>query len=70
MNTVLPGAVATPGARNAKGPAPDGPARRALPLGPICEPADIAAAVTFFATPAARYITNQVIAVDAGFSVT
>ena len=69
VNTVLPGAVATPGARNAKGPAPDGPARRALPLGPICEPSDIAAAVYFFATPAARYITNQVIAVDAGFSV-
>ncbi|GAA0296898.1 glucose 1-dehydrogenase [Sphingomonas oligophenolica] len=70
VNTVMPGAVATPGARNAKGPAPDGPARRALPLGPICEPADIAAAVTFFASPAARYVTNQVIAVDAGFSVT
>ena len=70
VNTVLPGAVATPGARNAKGPVPDGPARRALPLGPICEPADIAAAVYFFATPAARYITNQVIAVDAGFSIT
>lgn len=70
VNTVLPGAVATPGARNATGPAPDGPARRKLPLGPICEPADIAAAVYFFATPAARYITNQVVAVDAGFSVT
>jgi NAD(P)-dependent dehydrogenase (short-subunit alcohol dehydrogenase family) len=70
VNTVLPGAVATPGAINAKGPAADGPARRALPLGRICDPADIAAAVYFFATPAARYITNQVVAVDAGFSVT
>jgi NAD(P)-dependent dehydrogenase (short-subunit alcohol dehydrogenase family) len=36
----------------------------------MCEPRDIAAAVRFFATPAARYITNQVIAVDAGFSLT
>ena len=70
VNTVLPGAVPTTGAVNAKGPAADGPARRPLPLGPICEPADIAAAVYFFATPAARYITNQVVAVDAGFSVT
>ncbi len=70
VNTVLPGAVGTPGAIGAKGPPPEGPARRPLPLGRICEPRDIAAAVYFFATPAARYITNQVIAVDAGFSVT
>jgi NAD(P)-dependent dehydrogenase (short-subunit alcohol dehydrogenase family) len=70
VNTVLPGAVATTGAIQAKGPAADGPARRALPLGKICDPADIAAAVYFFATPAARYITNQVVAVDAGFSIT
>jgi NAD(P)-dependent dehydrogenase (short-subunit alcohol dehydrogenase family) len=70
VNTVLPGAVATAGAINAKGPPAEGPARRKLPLGPICEPADIAAAVYFFVTPAARYITNQVVAVDAGFSVT
>jgi len=69
VNTVLPGAVATPGARFAKGPAPDGPARRALPLG-MSEPRDIGAAVYFFATPAARCITNQVLAVDGGFSIT
>ncbi len=70
VNTVLPGGVATPGAIGAKGPPPVGPARRKLPLGDICEPRDIAAAVLFFATPAARYVTNQVIAVDGGFSVT
>ncbi|MGB8364952.1 MAG: SDR family NAD(P)-dependent oxidoreductase [Rhizomicrobium sp.] len=69
VNTVMPGAVPTPGARDAKGPPADGPARRALPLARMCEPRDIAAAVYFFATPAARYITNQEIAVDAGFSV-
>jgi NAD(P)-dependent dehydrogenase (short-subunit alcohol dehydrogenase family) len=70
VNTVLPGGVATPGARQASGPAPAGPASsRRPPLG-MCEPRDIAAAVRFFATPAARYITNQVIAVDAGFSLT
>ena len=70
VNTVLPGGVYTPGAANARGPAPNGPAHsRRPPLG-ICEPKDIGAAVLFFATPAARYITNQAIAVDAGFSLT
>ena len=70
VNSVLPGGVYTPGAANARGPAPNGPAHsRRPPLG-ICEPKDIAAAVLFFATPAARYITNQSIAVDAGFSLT
>lgn len=69
VNTVLPGAVATPGARSATGPAPEGPARRPLPLG-MSEARDIGAAVYFFATPAARCITNQVLAVDGGFSIT
>lgn len=69
VNTVLPGAVPTPGAIAARGPAPQGPARRDLPLG-MCEPEDIAAAVLYFASPGARRVTNQVIAVDGGFSVT
>jgi NAD(P)-dependent dehydrogenase (short-subunit alcohol dehydrogenase family) len=69
VNTVLPGGVATPGSMGAKGPPVEGPARRRPPLG-ICEPRDIAAAVLFFSTPAARSITNQVLAVDGGFSVT
>ena len=69
VNTVLPGGVATPGAMAAKGPPVEGPGRRRPPLG-MCEPRDIGAAVLFFASPAARYITNQVLAVDGGFSVT
>lgn len=69
VNTVLPGGVATPGAIAAKGPPPEGPARRPPPLG-MCEPQDIAAAVLYFASPAARRVTNQVLAVDGGFSVT
>lgn len=69
VNTVMPGGVATPGAINARGPAPKGPANRPPPLG-MCEPRDIGAAVLFFASPAARYVTNQAVCVDAGFSLT
>lgn len=69
VNTVLPGGVMTPGAMAARGPATAGPGRRKPPLG-MCEPEDIGAAVLFFATPAARYVTNQTITVDAGVSLT
>ena len=69
VNTVLPGGVATPGSINASGPAPKGPANRPPPMG-LSDPRDIGAAVLFFATPAAHRITNQFLAVDAGFSLT
>lgn len=68
VNTVLPGAVVTPGAIGAKGPLTSGPATRPTPFG-LQEPHEIGAAVLFFASPAARPITNQVLAVDSGFSV-
>jgi len=68
VNTILPGGVATPGAIGAKGPPPEGPGRRRPPLG-LCEPRDIGAAVLFFVSPAARYVTNQVLSVDGGWSV-
>lgn len=69
VNTVLPGGVGTPGAIGAEGPPPVGPGNRRPPLG-MCDPRDIASAVLYFATPAARYVTNQTICVDAGFSIT
>lgn len=68
VNTVLPGGVGTPGAIRAEGPPPVGPGNR-KPLFGYCEPRDIGSAVLYFATPAARYVTNQVICVDAGFSL-
>lgn len=40
-----------------------------IPCQSFGEPADIAAAVAFLATPAARYITGQVLAVDGGLSM-
>ena len=68
VNTVLPGGVGTPGSMGARGPAPTGPGIRPPLLG-FCEPRDIGVGVLFFATPAARYVTNQTLAVDAGFSI-
>jgi NAD(P)-dependent dehydrogenase (short-subunit alcohol dehydrogenase family) len=69
VNTVLPGGVVTPGSRAAQGPAPEGPGRRSPPFG-MAEPEDIGAAVLFFASPAGRKLTNQVLAVDGGWSIT
>jgi 3-oxoacyl-[acyl-carrier protein] reductase len=40
-----------------------------IPVQKFGEPADIAAAVAFLASPAARYITGQVLAVDGGLSM-
>lgn len=68
VNTVLPGGVGTPGAIKAEGPPPIGPGNR-KPVFGYCEPRDIGSAVLYFATPAARHVTNQVICVDAGFSL-
>lgn len=68
VNTVLPGGVGTPGAIAAEGPPPIGPGNRKPPLG-YCSPRDIASAVLYFATPMARLVTNQVLAVDGGFTV-
>ena len=69
VNTVLPGGVGTPGALAAEGPPPIGPGNRRPPLG-MCTPRDVGAAVLYFATPAARLVTNQVLGVDGGFTVT
>ena len=68
VNTVLPGAVMTPGAMGAKGPPTSGPATRRSPLG-MSEPRDIGGAVLYFASPMARYVTNQRLAVDAGWTL-
>jgi NAD(P)-dependent dehydrogenase (short-subunit alcohol dehydrogenase family) len=72
VNAVLPGGVLTPGAKAAggnielKGPIM-GPGR--IPLGKMGDPEDIAMAALFFASPASRLITGQLLAVDGGFQV-
>ncbi|WP_067721318.1 SDR family NAD(P)-dependent oxidoreductase [Nocardia yamanashiensis] len=69
VNAVGPGLVVTegtgaefsdPGLQQAIG--------AAMPLGRLGEPADIAAAVGFLASPAASYITGQVLYVDGGWT--
>ncbi len=69
VNTVMPGGVGTPGSINAEGPPPEGPGNRKPLLG-FCEPRDIGSAVLYFATPAARFVTNQTLCVDAGGTLT
>lgn len=68
VNTVLPGAAMTPGTIGAQGPTPEGPGTRPAPFG-FCEPRDIGAAVHFLVSEEARFVTNQTLAVDAGFSL-
>lgn len=69
VNTVLPGGVGTPGAIGAEGPPPVGPGNRRPPLGMV-SPQDVGSAVLYFATPMARLVTNQTLAVDGGFTIT
>jgi NAD(P)-dependent dehydrogenase (short-subunit alcohol dehydrogenase family) len=77
VNAVLPGGTTTPGAAEStakmraagyelKGPMMH-PGR--IPLGGMGTPQDIAAACLFLASPAARYITGQCLAVDGGFLI-
>jgi NAD(P)-dependent dehydrogenase (short-subunit alcohol dehydrogenase family) len=77
VNAVLPGGTATEGAKQAsesmkarglemKGPMVQ-PGR--VPLGAMGSAADVAAACLFLASPGARFITGQCLAVDGGFLV-
>lgn len=72
VNAVLPGGVTTEGSaastkvHQAHGPITQ-PGR--MPLGRMGVAADIASAVLFFASPAADYVTGQLLAVDGGFQI-
>lgn len=68
VNCVAPGAIAT---ERTAAEAPDYAASWSpiTPLGRVGTPADIAGVVLFFASPAARFVTGQTLAVDGGVFV-
>lgn len=76
-NAVAPGAIVTPISRKSRPGVSEEEVREMLaeraqvvPLRALGDPADIAEAVAFLASPAARYITGQNLAVDGGLSLT
>lgn len=69
VNAVAPWYVRTPLAEPVlSDPARRGPILARTPLGRIGEPEDVAEAVGFLCSPAARWITGVVLPVDGGFS--
>ena len=69
VNCVAPGIIDTPMAMAEAPEMVERNARVFAPLGRIGEPDELAAAVHFFASPDASYITGQVLLVDGGWSV-
>jgi len=66
VNGVEPGMIRTPAMDNLGDSELNERIERAIPLGRLGEPSDIAAAMLFLASDAASYITGQTIVVDGG----
>jgi len=64
-NAIAPGFIETK-MTEALGPEARAALLKQIPLASLGQPEDVAEAVLFFASPAARYITGQVLAVDGG----
>jgi len=71
VNAVSPGPVETELFRAGQpvGSEAEKKALASIPMGRLGQPADVAAAVTFFLSPQAGYITGQVLGVDGGGSL-
>lgn len=66
VNGVEPGMIRTPAMGNLGGDETNMAIAKAVPLGRLGEPEDIAQAMVFLASPSAAYITGQTIIVDGG----
>lgn len=69
VNVVMPGMIATPKVRALPQALLDGMAK-AIPLGRIGEPEDVAKTIAFLAGPGAAYVHGQVIRIDGGLGLT
>jgi 3-oxoacyl-[acyl-carrier protein] reductase len=70
VNAVVPGFIRKDaGARRAIDPAVLAQQTARIPLGRIGSPADVAATVAFLVSPAANYITGQILHVDGGLVI-
>ncbi len=65
VNAVAPGFVETPMTKDLT----DSPLIDRIPLGRIAQPEEIASAVVFLCSPAAAYITGEVLRVDGGMAM-
>jgi 3-oxoacyl-[acyl-carrier protein] reductase len=68
VNAIAPGFIQTPMTDKLTQEQKDGIIKQ-VPLASLGQPEDVAAAVLFFASPGARYITGQVLPVDGGMAM-
>ena len=71
VNTVCPGVTETPALREVAAARPGVVAgmTRAVPMGRVGQPIEVAAAVAFFASEEASYVTGQTLSVSGGLTM-